>query len=243
MEDFTHTLRASPQLSAARLADYMAASEQARRRVIQSCKYRSTARVIQHSEARTAISAAYSSGAPDFKALKERADFIRNKLADKPFDTDLNDHNADYVERFAAIGPTLKLPAAEISAGKLFPAVDMNGVKVTFGLDLSLQRVTKTNKIRTGGIVLRYARGKALAPKVADYQSAFTFGRLNELADLSGEEPEKKLCLTVDAYTGDVFEAPGNATYLFKEMMAACLAVAERWPAIKPPTGAKVKGE
>ena len=32
--------------------------------------------------------------------------------------------------------------------------------------------------------------------------------------------------------------APGNATYLFKEMAATCANLMERWPAIKPPAGA-----
>ncbi|PVM83349.1 hypothetical protein DDF62_25230 [Caulobacter radicis] len=229
-------------MSAARLADYMAASEQARRSIVQSCKYRPTVRVIQHVEARAAVTSALLSGSVDVSALKERANFIRSKIADSQFESDLNEHNADYVSRFADVVPVLDMPKADISAGKSFPDHSINGVRVTFQPDAMLQRITKTNKVRTGAVMLRYAKGKALNAKVASYQSAFIFGRMTELADLEIAEPEKKLCAILDAQSGVVHEAPGNANYLYKEMDAACLAIAERWEAIKPPVGAVVKG-
>jgi hypothetical protein len=42
----------------------------------------------------------------------------------------------------------------------------------------------------------------------------------------------------LNAHAAIAHEAPGNATYLFKEMAATCANLVERWPAIKPPTGA-----
>jgi uncharacterized protein YqiB (DUF1249 family) len=48
----THTEVKQPQISIPRLADYMAASEQGKRTIAQSCKYRSTVRVTQHNEAK-----------------------------------------------------------------------------------------------------------------------------------------------------------------------------------------------
>jgi hypothetical protein len=42
----------------------------------------------------------------------------------------------------------------------------------------------------------------------------------------------------LDAHSAIAHEAPGNATYLFKEMGATCANLVERWPAIKPPSGA-----
>ena len=238
MEKPTHTLVATPQMSPDRLADYMAASEQARRRIVQSCKYRSTARVVQHHEARTAIRAAYANGAPDFKALKERGKLIATKLADTDFDAEVNDHNAFYVDHFATHGHELVLPVAEISSGKNYPAFEVNGVRITFRLDLRLQRTTKTNKVRTGGVMLRYQKKRVLAPEVAGFQSAFAFGRLCELTDSLAGEPEKKLCVTVDGWAMTAYEAPTNSVYLYNEIRAACQGIAERWPAIKPPPNA-----
>jgi hypothetical protein len=42
----------------------------------------------------------------------------------------------------------------------------------------------------------------------------------------------------MDAYTGLAHSAPTNAVYLFKEMQAACLSIAERWAVIQAPKGA-----
>jgi hypothetical protein len=216
----------------------MAASEQGKRTIAQSCKYRSTARVVQHNEARTAIAAACASGPPDVGALKERAEFIRTKLADSEFEAEVNDHNGTYVSRFADVAMFIDWPDAAISAGKAYPAFSLSGVRIRFELDLSLQRTTKTNKIRTGGAMLRYAKSKALKPEVGAFQSAFAFGRLMELTEGFDETPEKKLCITLDGWTGLIHPAPGNSVYLYNEMGAACQAIAERWPEIKPPKGA-----
>ena len=53
-----------------------------------------------------------------------------------------------------------------------------------------------------------------------------------------GEVPEKKLCVTVDAFAGKSYPAPGDAASRFKNMQAACESIAERWDNVKPPEGA-----
>jgi hypothetical protein len=86
--------------------------------------------------------------------------------------------------------------------------------------------------------MLRYAKGKALKPEVAAYQSAAAFGLLCEIADEEGAEPDKPLCLTLDAYSGNIHPAPGASPSMFANMKAACQTIAERWPNIGPPAGA-----
>lgn len=238
MQSATHTERKNPQLSISRLADYMAASEQAKRTIIQSCKYRAIARVIQHVEARTAIAAHLLSGDKEYGPLTERADSLRNRLADSSFEYDLNEHNADYIDRFIEAAESLIIPAASVSSGQEYSGWDMNGVKITFRSDLSLQKTTRTNKVKIGALMLRYAKGKPVSSKVAEYHSSLIFGRLIETSEGDAAEPEKQLCGIIDAYSGAFHPAPGNAGYLFKEAKAACLAIAERWPAIKRPKGA-----
>jgi hypothetical protein len=51
----THVERKNPQISLARLADYMAASEQGRRGIAASCKYQPIARVIQYNYAKAIV--------------------------------------------------------------------------------------------------------------------------------------------------------------------------------------------
>lgn len=88
--------------------------------------------------------------------------------------------------------------------------------------------------------MLRYAKSTALDPEIGNHQSALIFGYIKERPIADASEPEKALCITLDAYAGELYAAPGNSVYLCKEMAAACASIAERWPAVKPPPGAVV---
>ena len=84
-------------------------------------------------------------------------------------------------------------------------------------------------KRKIGALMLRYAKGKPLSEKGG-------FFRQPQFKEEG--ESEKALCITSDAHSAIAHEAPGNATYPFKEMAATCANLVERWPAIKPPPGA-----
>jgi hypothetical protein len=111
----------------------------------------------------------------------------------------------------------------------------LHGVKVTFTPQLMLRRVTKTNKVKSGALMLRYAKGKPLNPDVAEYQSAAIFGYITTLSEANMAEAERALCLVLDAHAGLCHAAPGNSIYLFKNMSAACATIGEWWPCFKPP--------
>lgn len=235
----THREIKSPEITARYLADYMAASEQAARPIIQKCKYQAIVRVVQHTEAQTIISNFLQDMNPDkVKHLSDKAAHIRGRLADGDFEKDVNDHNADYIDRFAEIVDGLQLPKAERQVPPKFPFVLIEGTKFKFRPNLFLQRTTKTNKLRAGVVMLRYAKSKKLDPEIGSWQSAAAFGYLRQHFAEQEIDPELKLCLTIDAYSGKVYEAPTDSIYRFNEMTAACATIAERWPAIKPPKGA-----
>jgi hypothetical protein len=236
--DKTHVLVPNAEITIRYLADYMGASERKRRSIIEGCKYRPLARLLQHKEATITISSALQSGSPDPKALQTKADFIRNKLATGDFDALTNEANADYVQKFSEVVASIKLPDADILPGKVFPALKVHGVKVRFSPHLLLRRVDKTNKQRSGAFMFRYAKGKALSPDVGGYQSAATFGLLKEYLAEEGAEADKNICVTLDAFTGNLYPAPGSAITMFANMKAACQTIAERWPNVPPPKGA-----
>jgi hypothetical protein len=227
----------NPQISARYLADYMCASEVARRGIVQRCRYRAIARVIQHDEAKVAIGRYFQARDPDIEALRHAAARLRERLADDAFDRDLYDHNADYIDRFADIADQVAFPGSEVHAPGPTPALLLGGTKVSVEFCFRLLRVTRTNKIKVGAVSLRYAKRKALDVKVAEWQSAFTIGYLSQAA-VDGAEPEAKLCITLDAYTGECHAAPGDARRRFSNMEAACAAIAERWDKIPPPKDA-----
>ena len=233
----THRVVNNPSISARDLAEYMEASETAKRTIVRDCKFRPIARITQHNEAKQSVSRFIRTSESDTSRLLQEADRLRTRLADTDFDRDLYDHNADYIERFAHKALHIKLPDAErLAPGTVSPFV-AHDVKINTDIQFRFRRVTKTNKVRVGAGVLRYAKGEAVDPEVALWQSAFLFGYLGRTSEEMAE-PERNLCLTVDAYAGIVHVAPTDAVRRFGNMLSACATIAERWPNIPPPTRA-----
>jgi hypothetical protein len=71
-EQKTHRVRKSPQISARDLADYMEASEQARRTIVRGSKFVSTARAMQHDEAKSTVSKFIRNGDLTFHGWTKR---------------------------------------------------------------------------------------------------------------------------------------------------------------------------
>ncbi|MBY5771448.1 hypothetical protein HFN63_15190 [Rhizobium leguminosarum] len=235
----THRLVNKPQISSRSLADYMAASEIGKRNILTACKYQAIARIVQHDEAKQTISKFFRSENPLITDLDDAAKQLRARMADSDFDRDVYDHNADYIDRFSKVVHIVELPSdADILAPGQSPKIEIGGVKVGADIQFRLRRVTKTNKVKIGAAVFRYAKGKPLKPEIASWQSAFLLAYLADTALEVGAEPEAKLCVTLDMYSGKTCPAPTDSVSRFKNMQAACVAIAERWDNIKPPPNA-----
>jgi len=236
-EKKTHREVKSPQVSARYLADFMSASETVKRTIVRKCKYQPIAPVVQHKQAKAAVSHFISHGG-DLANITARAESLRKMMADDDFTRLTLDSNADYLTRFATVYSNISFPEAErLPAGKDVP-ITLNGVRVNVETLFRLRRTTKTNEVRIGEGMIRYAKNRPLDPEVAAWQASFLFGYLRLTAMDAGESAEKKLCLTVDAFAGKSFAAPGDAATRFKNMQAACESIAERWDNVKPPDGA-----
>lgn len=234
----THVERKSPQISLARLADYMAASEQAKRTIARTCKYRAIARVIQHNDAKAVIANWLRTDAPRIALLKEKLEAMKARIFEDNFQAEVNDHNCDYVKRFISISDSVDFSQYELARPTKFASLIVRGCPVSVQVDVLTSRTDRRNKTKIGAMMFRYSKGKELSEDVAQHQSAFMFEYLRQHPYEKSAEAEKKLCITLDCYSGTEHVAPGNANYLFKEMAAACENLVERWPAIKPPAGA-----
>lgn len=238
-EKRTHRLVATPKMSVRFLADYMAASDQARRTILRTCKYRTIARIVQHDDAKLAISQYMLIGADDPGILEAQADRIRHKLADDQFDADCNAINADYVERFSKVAENVKLPNGALAdPTESFKPQILNGVSVSFAPSVLLRRTTKRNTVKTGAMMLRYKKGTRLPEEVASFQSATIHGLLCMYGTETDAEVDRNLCLTLDAQSGDLHAAPTNSVSRFNNVKAACATIADMWDNIKPPAGA-----
>ena len=87
--------------------------------------------------------------------------------------------------------------------------------------------------------VLDFAMSLVPLPvETAKWQSAFLFGRLRQVITDPTIDPEQKLCITIDAYSGKCHAAPSDAVSRFGNMAAACASISERWDNVTPPAKA-----
>ncbi len=222
------------------LADYMAASDQARRTILRGCKFRAIARIVQHDEAKLTVSKYMLAGVGEPHLLEAEADYIRGKMADDDFDRDRNDINADYVYRFSQVVEGVALPKGLewLRSSEQFAPQTVNGVRLAFRPDLLTRRIAKSNILKAGAMMLRYKKGSKLSSEVAAYQSSIILGVLRLQGSNDGYDVDPKICLTLDAHSGVAHPAPTNAVSRFNNAKAACATIAEAWDKVQPPDGA-----
>lgn len=237
----THRLVKTPKVNSRYLSDYMVASERVRRTIIRDCKYRKIARAIQHERAKAFITNSLRSGDIGSEALKAEGQRFLDMMADTDFDRATLDVNGDFLIAYGEAFSMETLPStAEIVDAQPGFKANINGVEVNPDIRFAVQRVTRTNRLRTGLGTIRYAKNKPLDEEVGAYQSSVLFG-CRKMIDVQDETaPEEKLCLTLDCATGNFFPAPTDATRRFQNMEAACASIAERWDNIEPPEGAVI---
>ncbi|RAK57748.1 hypothetical protein [Phenylobacterium deserti] len=238
----THVVVPEPELGVRYLSDYMSGSERKKRSILVAAKYRPLARLIQHQEAKATIVNAAVKGLLNKDFLLSRADFIRGKLVTDDFEALVNEANSGYLVRFSEVVSSLDLAGLEVLPGKKHQVAPIGGLKVPFVSNLLLRKVSKTNKVRVGALMLRYSKGKELPKLTAEYQSALIFGLLQHTHAEAGAEIDPALCLTLDCHTGSAHPAPSKAVTMFKNVSAACATIADAWPNTMPPQGAVLKG-
>lgn len=235
----THKLVKTPKVNGRYLSDYMVASEIRQRSIIRDCKYRKIARVIQHDRAKIFVTNFLKAGSGDATELTDEGERLRNMMSDTDFERNTLDVNGDFLTAYGDVFAMDDFPkTAEIVDAPTDFKASLNGVEVNPDIRLGIQRVMRTNRLRTGLLTLRYAKGKPLDEEVGRYQSSVLFGIRKMIDDLDESAPEEKLCLTLDCASGKFIGAPTDATRRFQNVEAACASIAERWENIEPPEGA-----
>ncbi len=236
----THNLRLTPGMSIRMLADYMTASEQAKRTLLTRSKYAPIAPTIQHDAARESIIEHLSSGDRSADLIERRIAILKSGLQGSPFEVDKAENNADYLERYLETTPSLPAKAQEVLPGDKMSALDIEGFVLRCTPHFILKRTTKTNVPKIGLGFLRYSKGKALPLEAACWQGAIAVGYLNTKVQqgLADVDADREITAVVDVWTGECHIAPSNSVYRFNEVKAACAGIAQRWAQIPPPANA-----
>jgi len=232
-------MASKPTVSSKVLSEYMVATEIRKRSLIRDCKYRKIARVIQHGRAKGIISDLLIAGIAEEDRLREEASRLRRMIADTEFERDTLDVNADFLDAYAKVFSMSSLPkGVSIRAAPKDFSVSLGGVELRHDIRFSTERLTRTNRVRTGFGTLRYAKGRETPGEVLLYHSSLLFGCRKMMDSDDETAPEEKLCFTLDCFSGMFVPAPGDATRRFQNMEAACASIAERWDSIEPPENA-----
>lgn len=233
----THREVKSPRLSDNKLSDYMAASEQARRSILRSCKYQAITAVIQHRDARKIIAESIVNGNVDKTLLGHKLEMYEGKITDTDFEEEVKLHNMDYIKSVMTMGFE-PMKGDEFTLCKTQKRLNFNGTEISFYPDMLVARTNARNNRKIGALNLRYSKSAKLPEAVATWQSALMFGILRDEPFEEESTPEHALCQTLDGFNGKVYPAPSNSVYLYKEIQAACSGVANQWANIEPPNGA-----
>lgn len=239
-EQKTHILRQNPGMSLRMLADYMAASEQAKRSILTKCKFAPKAAVIQHRDAQESISDRLSRLDATDEDVENRIETLRSGLQATPFEIEVAEHNADYLEHFLENRISLPTKAQQILKGDKMPSLMIEGVSISCSPHIILRRTNRRNVPKIGLGFFRYSKGKSLPKDIADWQNAIAFGYLKTKLEqgLAETDPEKELCAVFDIWGARTHVAPNNSVYRFNEVKAACAGIGQRWAQIPPPPNA-----
>lgn len=221
-----------------KLAEYMAASDQARRTIIRGCKYVSLARYFQHTIAKKTLSDHLEEGNPLPGDLIEKSEQIRNMLADTDFDHRIFEHNADFVKSFSDVSDNFDLSGITLATSSEKFDRAFNGTKIKFRPDILTSRTTKANTQKIGGLMFRYSKTGPVADDVAAFQAAFMFGYFGEYPFIDEAKTEGALSLILCANSGKTHAVPPKPIYKYNEMKAVCSDIAEKWDNVEPPSGA-----
>ncbi|MFT6605580.1 MAG: hypothetical protein ACJA2X_000756 [Halocynthiibacter sp.] len=193
---------------------------------------------MQHKIAKKTLADHIEEGNPLPGDLPDRAEQIRNMLADTDFDQQVFDQNADYVQAFSDVSHKFDLSGFEMTGSEDRFDREFNGTLVKFRPNFLVSRTTKANTQKVGSGMFRYSKSGPVAEAVAQFQAAFMFGYFSNFPFIEEAKPEAELCFVLCANTGETHHTPNKPIYKFNEMKAVCSDIAEKWDNIGPPTNA-----
>jgi len=221
-----------------KLAEYMAASDQARRTIVKNCKFVPLARFMQHKIAQKTIADHIEDGNPLPGDLVEKAEQIRNMLADTDFEQTTFDQNADYVQSFADVAKAFDLSGFDLTASEHKFDREFSGTMIKFRPNLLASRKTQANTQKIGSGMFRYSKSGPVASDVAEFQCAFMYGYFGDFPFIEEAKPEEKLSFVLCANSGKTYTTPKKPIYKYNEMKAVCSDIAEKWENVEAPKGA-----
>ncbi|MGD9814654.1 MAG: hypothetical protein AB7Q23_14285 [Hyphomonadaceae bacterium] len=233
--------RASPQVSASQMAEYVSASATRRISIRRAARFPKRSVVAQYDGAREGLVKFLGDGSRSLSHLADADERLLRRAAR----VDASDWmkrdcklSVEALEAFQRAYNKLGLRALDCRPPpSRQPALDMWPTKVTVTLDVTVHQHRKGEPDGIGGAILLFSKGEASSKKRIE-QSKNVAGLILTYCDrfLSGMgTPDRNLCLAVDVFGGVAHKPPGSFSKGLRDVENSCDEIAALWKATSPP--------
>jgi hypothetical protein len=235
--------RATPQLSANQMAEYIGSSTSSTRRrsIIRDARFPKTSVVAQYDRSREGLVNFLTDGTRSFRHIADALDVLAKREA-RPDATDWVKRDCrgsvEAMESFQRAYNRLPFRKFECRsvAGRLIP-LQLGPTKISVAMDFTVHKPNSGGKDNVGGAIMLFSRGESSGKNRIE-RSKVIAGLIytwcdKHLRTLGNPDPD--LCLAVDVFGGVAYSPPGTFAKKLRNVSDACEDIAAIWPTIKPP--------
>ncbi|OPZ48086.1 MAG: hypothetical protein BWY92_01644 [Firmicutes bacterium ADurb.BinA052] len=218
-------VRDLPRVSLNVLSEYLVASPNRRRRLIEEQKKPRTFRVVYYSEAEESIAAHLVTG--DLAELQKGLEKTKIQEGDTDWEITRKLTCADAIRSFM----NLKLEFSEdykAERGLDRAQLSVGSVSVSVRPEVLLSHGASSSG-KLGGIKLYISKSEPMAAERARFAGAVL---LRYLTELQRGVVDYRNCFVVDVFAGKVFVAPRTLKRRWQDIEAACREIALHWDSV-----------
>lgn len=210
--------RATPQLSANQMAEYLCSSTSSTRRrtIIRDARFPKTSIVAQYDKAREGLVNFLDDGTRSFRHLADATDYLEKREAKPDATTWIKRDSRSSIEAIAVFQRSynkLAFPKLDcrIVRGS-HPTIDTWPTKISVAMDFTIHKPVPGSKDRIGAAILLFSRGETSTSSRVE-RSKIIAGLIHVYSTkfmTSMGEPDPKLCFAVDVFNGLSHTPPGT---------------------------------
>jgi hypothetical protein len=244
MEKARYRYRASPQLSANQMAEYLSSSATSTRRrgIIREARFPKTSQVAQYDRAREGLVNFLDDGTRSFRHLAGATEALERREI-RPDATNWIKRDSRFsieaIDAFQRSYNKLIFPKLDCRAVRgSQPVLDMFPTKIGVTLDFTIHRPTKGGRDQIGAAIFLFSRGETSSKSRVERSkttAGLIFTHVSRFLGGLGD-PDPTICLAVDVFGGVAHTPPGTFSRKLRNVADACEEIAGQWKTVSPPT-------
>jgi hypothetical protein len=239
-----YNYRATPQLSANQMAEYLSPSTSSTRRtsIIREARFPKTSVVAQYGKGREGLVNFLSDGTRSYGQLAGAVVALEKREARADASNWMKRDSRGSIEAIEAFQRHYnkfgfrKLDCRQVHGRQ--PVLDLWPTRISVSLDFTIHRPNDEGKDAIGAAILLFSKGETSTNARLE-RSKIIAGLIHTYAVrfLKGMgEPDPSICLAVDVFGGIAHKPPGTFARKLRNVGDACDEIADRWRSIKPPS-------